>query len=74
MEDRQYAAMSGYLKHGIYPAVLRNPRNLVILWRICKNYKLLKSKLYYKEQIQDGTERDRFVAKRSEADSFSWMH
>ena len=32
-----------------------------------QNYKLLKGELYYKEQIQDGTDRDRLV-KRSEAD------
>ena len=29
---------------------------------------LLQGKLYYKEQIEDGTDRDRLVVKRSEAD------
>ena len=39
-----------------------------ILRRSWKNYTLLKGKLYYKEQIQNGTERDRLVVNRSEAD------
>ena len=46
------------------PAVFPN----FILRKSCKNYKLLKGKLYYKEQIQDGTERDQLVVKRNEAD------
>ena len=64
MEDGKYAAISGYLEHGTYPAVFAN----FILRKSCKNYKLLKGRLYYKEQIQDGTEHDRLVVKRSEAD------
>ena len=67
MEDGQYAAISGYLEHGTYPAVFTKSQKFV-LRRSCKNYKLLKGKLYYKEQIQDGTDRDRLVVKRSEAD------
>ena len=67
MEGRQYAAISGYLEHETYPAVFTKSHKFV-LRRSCKNYKLVKGKLYYKEQIQDGTDCDRLVVKRSEAD------
>ena len=67
MEDRQHAAISGYLEHGTYTAVFTKSQKF-ILRRSCKDYKLLKGKLYYKEQIRDGTEPDRLVVKRSEAD------
>ena len=67
MEDRQYAAISGYLEHGMYPAIFTKSQK-IILRRSYKNYKLLKGRLYYKEQIQDGTECGRLVVKRSEAD------
>ena len=75
MEDGKCAAISGYLEYGTYPAVFTN----FILRKSCKNYKLLKGKLYYKEQIQDGTERDRLIVKRSEANrvkqtEFSRIH
>ena len=66
MEDGQYAAISGYLERGAYPAVFT--KFPIFIRKGCKNYKLLKGKQYYKEQIQDGTERDRLVVKRSEAD------
>ena len=69
MEDGQFAAISGYLEHGTYPAVCTKSQKF-ILRRSCKNCKLLKDNLYYKEQIQDGTERDRFVVKKSEATEF----
>ena len=65
-----YSAISGYLKQGTYvkyPAMITQSQKF-ILRRSCKNYKLLKGKLYYKEYIQDGTERDRLVVKRNEAD------
>ena len=71
MEDGQYAAISGYLEHGTYPAVFTKSQRY-ILWKSCKNYKLLKDKLCYKEQIQDGTERDRLVVKIRQ--SLSRMH
>ena len=67
MEDGQYAAISGYLEHGTYPARFMKSQKF-ILRRSCKNYKLLQGNLYYKEQIEDGTDRDRLVVKRSEAD------
>ena len=66
MEDGQYATISRYLEHGTYPAVFTKYQKFA-LRRSCKNYKLLKGRLYYKEQIQDGTDHDRLV-KRSEAD------
>ena len=67
MEDGQYAAISGYLEHRTYPAGFTKSQKF-ILRRSCKNYKLLQGKLYYKEQIEDGTDCDRLVVKRSEAD------
>ena len=69
MEDEQYASchVSLYLEHGTYPAVLTKYQKFA-LQRGYKNYKLLKYKLYYKEQIQDGTDCDQLVVKRSEAD------
>ena len=58
MEDGQYAAISGYLEHETYPAIFTKSQKF-ILRRSCKNYKLLKGKLHYKEQIQDETDLDR---------------
>ena len=71
MEDEQYAAISGYLERaGLkIPSYISTKSQKFILRRSCKNYKLLIGKLYYKEQIQDRTERDRRVVKRSEANS-----
>ena len=65
MEDGKYAAISGYLEHG---ASVPSCISEFYITKSCKNYKLLKGKLYYKEQIQDGTERDWLIVKRSEAD------
>ena len=42
MEDGQYAAISGYLEHRIYPAVFMKSQKFV-LWRSCKNYKMVKT-------------------------------
>ena len=67
MENGQYAAISGNLQHGTYPAVFTKSQKF-ILRKSCKNYKLLKGKLYYKKQIRDGTGRDRVVVKGSGAD------
>ena len=67
MEDEQYAAISGYLEHGTHPGAFTKSHKFV-LQRSCKNYKLIKDKLYYKEQIQDGSDHDRLVVKRSETD------
>ena len=36
-------------------------QNFILLYEKLKNYKLLQEKLYYKEQIQDGTERDLYL-------------
>ena len=66
MEDEQYAAISGYLEHRTHPAAFTKSHKFV-LRRSCKNYKLVKVRLYYKEQIQDRSNCDRLV-KRSETD------
>ena len=50
-----------------YPAVFTKFQKFV-LQRSCKNSKLAKGKLHYKEQIQDGTDSDQLVVKRSETD------
>ena len=50
MEDGQYFTTSGYLKHVIHPAAFMKLYKFV-LRRSYKNYKLVKGKLYYKEQI-----------------------
>ena len=60
MEDGQYAAISDYLEHGTHPAAFTKSHKFV-LRRSCKNYKLVKDKLYNKEQIQeDQTVIDRY--------------
>ena len=50
-----------------YPVVFTKSQKFV-LQRSCKNSKLAKGKLYYKEQIQDGTDSNQLVVKRSETD------
>ena len=67
MEDEQYAAIYDYLEHETYPAGLTKSQKFV-LRRSCKNYKLFKGKLFYKNQNSDGTERDRLVVKKNETD------
>ena len=64
MDDGQYVAISGYLEYGTHTAEFTKSHKFV-LRRSCKNYKLVKEKLYYKEQIQDRSDRDRLVVKRS---------
>ena len=54
------------MQRGTHPAVFTKSQKFV-LRRSCKNYKLVKGKLYYKEQIQDGSDHDQLV-KRSETD------
>ena len=66
MEDGQYATISDYLEHETYPAVFIKSQ-IFVLQRSCKNYKLVKGKLYYKEQIQDGTDWNQHFVKRSES-------
>ena len=66
MEDGQYVAISGYLEYGTHPAAFTKSHKF-ILRRRGKNYKLVKEKLYYKEQFQDRSDRDRLV-KRSKTD------
>ena len=58
------ATSAGFLEHGTYPAVFMKSQ-IFVLQRSCKNYKLVKGKLYCKEQVQDGTDRNRHVVKRS---------
>ena len=69
MGDGQYAAISGYLEHGTHPTVFTKSL-ILVLRKSCKNYKLVKGKLYYnyKEQIQHGLDCDELVVKRSETD------
>ena len=67
MENEQYAAITGYLEHGTYPAGYTKSQKFV-LRRSCKNYRMVKDKLFYKDQNQDGTNLDRLVLKGSETD------
>ena len=68
MRDGQYAAKHWLLiEHGIDPAVFTKSQKFVVQ-ESCKNYKLVKGKLCYKEQIQEWSDRDRLVVKRSEID------
>ena len=67
MEDGQYATISGYLEHGTHPAAFTKSHKFV-LQRSCKKYKLVKDKLYYKEQIKDGSDHDQLIVKRNETD------
>ena len=46
----------------------RNRRNLCYEEVVAKNYKLVKGKLFYKDQNPDGTDYDRLVVKRNEAE------
>ena len=65
--DGQYAAISGYLEHRTHLDVFTKSQKFV-LQRSCKNYKLVKGKLYYKEQIQDGLDLDCLAVKKSKTD------
>jgi len=67
LEDEQYVVITGYLEHGTFPAGFTKSQKFV-LRRSCKNYKLVKGKLYYKDQNPDGTDLDQFVLKRNETD------
>lgn len=67
MDDEQYAAICGYLERGVYPDGFSKSQKFV-LRRSCKGYKLLKDTLYYKDQKADGTDFERLVIKRNEAD------
>ena len=55
MHGKWCCHLSLYLEHGTYPAVFTKYQKFA-LRRSYRNYKLLKGKLYYKEQIQDGTD------------------
>ena len=49
MEGEQYAAIYGYLEHITYPAGSINEiEDICIVYKSCKNFKLLKGKLFYK--------------------------
>ena len=67
MEDGRYAAISGYFRARDLPSCIYEIPEIYVTKKL-QNYKLLKDKLYYKEQIQDGTEHDLLVVKRSKAD------
>ena len=69
MEDEQYVAIYDYLEHETYPAGLTKSQKFV-LRRSCKNYKLFKGKLFYKNQNSDGTDRDRLVVKKMRQTEF----
>ena len=60
MEDGQYAAISDYLEHGTHPAVFTKSHKFV-LRRSCKNYKLVKDKLYNKGTDSRGSDRNRQI-------------
>ena len=67
MEDEQYDAIRDYLERGVYPDGFKKSQKF-ILRRSCKGYKLVKGKVYYKDQKADGKDFDRLVLKRNEAD------
>ena len=49
MEDEQYDAIRDYLERGVYPDGFKKSQKF-ILRRSCKGYKLVKGKVYYKDQ------------------------
>ena len=63
MEDGQYAAISGYLEHVTQPAAFTKSHKFVLRFKKLQKLQASKNKLYYKEQIQDGSDRDRIVVK-----------
>ena len=70
MEDRQYAAISGYLEHGTHPAAFTKSHKFVAITKELQKLQtiIIKDKLYYMEQIQDGSDGGRLV-KRSVTDN-----
>ena len=67
MEDEQYAALTNYLKKGVYPDGFSKEQKYS-LRRSTKSYKLETGKLYYVDMQQDGTLFNRVVLKKNETD------
>ena len=67
MEDEQYAALTNYLKNGVYPDGFSKGQKYS-LRRSAKSYKLETGKLYYVDTQQDGTLLNRIVLKKNEAE------
>ena len=61
MEDGQYAALTDYLKKGVYPNGLSKGQKYS-LRRAAKSYKLEAGKLYYVDTQQDGTTFNRLAS------------
>ena len=71
MEDGQYAAIYYYTQNtGLTQLYQFTKYQKFVLRRSYKNYKLVKGKLYYKEHIQDGTDRDRLVKEVKQTDAW----
>ena len=59
--------ISGYLEDGTHLSCNYEISEICITKKLQK-FKLIKGKLYYKEQIQDESDHDRLVVKRSKVD------
>ena len=54
------------LQRETYPSGFTKSQKFAL--RSCKNFKLIKGELYYKDQNRDGADFDRFVLKRNVTD------